>query len=114
MIDVSNIEEIYVYEESCDLRMGVQGLSILAQSLEEISNMKHKLFVFFGKSKRNVKIIELDNDGWWLYQKKLFEGQYIFPNGTKTITKEELEMFLNGLDVNTYRAHKGCRIKCTF
>lgn len=114
MIDLSDIEEIYVYEDKCDLRMGIQRLSTLAQSLVEISDMKHKLFIFFGTSKYNVKILELDTDGWWLYQKRLFEGKYIFPKDINTISKQELELLLNGLDINTFRAHKNSNILYTF
>lgn len=110
MIDLSDVKEIYIYKEKCDLRMGIQGLSILAQELLSISEMKHKLFVFFGTSKNNIKILELDNDGWWLYQKKLFEGHYIFPKEVKTITKAELYLLLNGLSVDTYRRHKEAKI----
>lgn len=114
MIDLTEIDEIYVYEEKCDLRMGIQGLSILAQSLVEISEMKRKLFIFYGRSKYNIKILELDTDGWWLYQKRLFEGKYIFPKNLSIISKKELEMLLNGLDVNAYRSHKEAKIKYTY
>ncbi len=114
MIDLTGIDEIYVYQEKCDLRMGIQGLSILAQRLVDISNMKRKIFVFYGSSKYSIKILELDTDGWWLYQKRLFEGKYIFTKNISTISKEELGMLLNGLDINTYRAHKKASIKYTY
>ena len=90
--------------------MGIKGLSILAQELSSINEMKHKLFVFFGSTQNNIKILELDNDGWWLYQKRLFEGKYIFPKEVKTITKLELELLLNGLSIDTYRRHKEAKI----
>ncbi len=114
MIDLNDIEEIYVYQDKCDLRMGIQGLSTLAQSLVDLSNMRHKLFIFFGTCKYNIKILELDSDGWWLYQKRLFEGKYIFPKDMDTITKDELNMMLNGLDMNVYRKHKELTIKHSY
>lgn len=105
MVDLSNITEIYVYNEQCDLRMGIQGLSTLAQRLVPISDASHKLFIFFGTNKRSVKILELDSDGWWLYQKRLFTGKFSFPHNVTTMTKEELKMFLYGLNIDTYREH---------
>lgn len=114
MIELKDITEIYIYKEKCDLRMGILGLSILAQELKGINEMKHKLFIFFGGKKNNIKILELDNDGWWLYQKKLFEGQYIKPKETNQITKEELYLLLNGLSVDTYRRHKDAKIKTNY
>lgn len=114
MIDLSEIKEIYVYKQRCDLRMGITGLSILAQELANISDMKHKLFIFFGSTRRNIKILELDSDGWWLYQKRLFEGNYIFPRSVETITKTELNLLLNGLSVDTYRKHKEAKISINY
>lgn len=55
MIDLSNIKEIHIYKERCDLRMGIQGLSILAQELSSISEMKHKLFIFLDQHKIILK-----------------------------------------------------------
>lgn len=106
MIDLSNITEVYVYNEKCDLRMGIQGLSTLAQQLVPISDAIHKLFIFFGTNKRSVKILELDSDGWWLYQKRLFTGTFSFPKNVTVMSKEELNMFLYGLNIDTYREHK--------
>ena len=44
MIDLSNIKKIYVYQKKVDLRYGINKLSILAQELVALSNMKHTLF----------------------------------------------------------------------
>ena len=114
MIELANINKIYIYKDSCDLRMGVQGLSVLSQELLKISEMKQVLFVFIGKNKRNIKILELDNDGWWLYQKKLFEGKYINPKDIIEISKEELKMLLIGLSVGVYRQHKEGKITINY
>ena len=77
MIDLSKIEGIYLYSGYTDLRMSINGLSILAQSLYKLDELKHKLFIFCSKKKDNIKIIELDYDGFWLYQKKLFKGKFL-------------------------------------
>lgn len=114
MIDLTDVKEIYIYKEICDLRIGINGLAILAQELVDISNMKHKLFIFFGTTRKNIKILELDNDGWWLYQKKLFEGKYLFPKDISEITKAELHMLLNGLSIETYRKHKNAKISISY
>ena len=45
MIDLSNIKKIYVYQKKVDLRYGINKLSILAQELVALSNMKHTLFI---------------------------------------------------------------------
>ena len=44
MIDLTNIEKIYVYQKKVDLRYEINKLSILAQELVALSEMKHTLF----------------------------------------------------------------------
>jgi len=116
MIDLTNIENIYFYKERCDLRMSINGLSILAQELIELSLMKHTLFIFYGRSKKNIKIIELDSDGWWLYQKKLSVGSFNLPVDIEnnSISKFELELFLNGQNIIKYRLHKNSSITINY
>ena len=115
MIDLSNIKKIYVYQKKVDLRYGINKLSILAQELVALSNMKHTLFIFYGTTNKNIKIIELDNDGWWLYQKKLHTGKYLLDfENIESIEKYELDMLLNGLSVKTFRKHKEAKISVNY
>ena len=110
MIDLRNITEIYVYNQKTDLRMGINGLSILAQKLVSLSELEHKIIVFYGSSNKSVKILELDGDGWWLYQKRLFSGRFIFPLETDNpkfeMNKQELQYLLEGINVSHIRLHK--------
>ena len=115
MIDLYNIKKIYVYQKKVDLRYGINKLSILAQELVALSNMKHTLFIFYGTTNKNIKIIELDNDGWWLYQKKLHTGKYLLDfENINSIEKYELDMFLNWLSVKTFRKHKEAKISVNY
>ena len=102
MIDLSKIEGIYLYSGYTDLRMSITGLSILAQELYKLSDTRHKLFIFCSKRKNNIKIIELDYDGYWLYQKKLFDDKFRWPrkdnNGFINIDKRQLYLLLGGLN----------------
>ena len=115
MIDLVEIKRIYIYKGRSDLRMSINGLSRLAQELVPLTEMKNTLFLFYGRSKKNIKILELDNDGWWIYQKKLFAGKYDFPNEEITdISKEELKLLLEGLSIKAYREHKNGRITVNY
>ena len=118
MIDLSKIEGIYLYSGYTDLRMSISGLSILAQNLYKIDDMKHKLFIFCSKRKDNIKIIELDYDGYWLYQKKLFRGKFIWPkkdnNGFINIDNRQLLWLLEGLSIIQPYAHIETKIKYNY
>lgn len=118
MIDLNNIEGIYLYSGYTDLRMSISGLSILAQNLYKLDDMKHKLFIFCSKRKDNIKIIELDYDGFWLYQKKLFKGKFIWPkkdnNGFINIDIRQLKWLLEGLNIIQPSAHIESKIRYNF
>ena len=95
MIDLSKIDGIYLYSGYNDLRMSINGLSILAQSLYKLDDLKHKLFIFCSKKRDNIKIIELDYDGFWLYQKKLFKGKFLWPKKMiKVFHLKELKIYI--------------------
>lgn len=118
MIDLRNITEIYVYNQKTDLRMGINGLSILAQKLVSLSELEHKIILFYGSSNKSVKILELDGDGWWLYQKRLFSGRFIFPLETDNpkfeMNKQELQYLLEGINVSHIRLHKKVKNEISF
>ena len=99
MIDLEKIEGIYLYTGKTDLRASIYGLSIIIQESFPLETIRNKLFVFCSKDKRNIKIIELDYDGFWLYQKKLHKGKFRWPkldvnNQTMMIDKRQFKWLL--------------------
>ena len=118
MVDLRNVPKIYVYNKKTDLRMGINGLSMLAQQLAKLDDLEHKIILFYGSSNKSVKILELDGDGWWLYQKKLFSGRFVFPMETDDpkfeLTSEELTYLLRGIDVPYIRMNKKVKNTISF
>lgn len=119
MIDLEKIDGIFLYTGQTDLRMSIYGLSIIIQESFPIEMMRNKLFVFCSKNKRNIKIIELDYDGFWLYQKKLHKGKYRWPkynqaNQTMMIDKRQLKWLLDGLELVQKYAHEDIKIKANY
>ncbi len=109
MIDLTKIEAIYLYPGTTDMRKGINGLLGLASSFIDKNNMGNKLFIFCGKDKRNLKILEMDYDGFWLYQKRLVTGKFKWPKSisdTNIIDKRQLLWLLDGLSVVQPTAHK--------
>lgn len=109
MIDLSNIEGIYLYCGTTDMRKGINGLVGLTQEIIEKKDMAHRLFIFCGKDKRNLKILEMDYDGYWLYQKRLVTGKFKWPKSSEdsiVIEKRQLQWLLEGLSIIQPTAHK--------
>lgn len=104
MIDLTNIKDIYLYSGSIDFRYGILGLSSVVCSSFNGIPPKDTLFLFCNKSKTQVKLIQFDSTGIWLYQKRLSNTKFIYPDtkfSTKNkniISKDELKIILSGLD----------------
>ena len=117
MIDLKDVEGIYLYKGTTDMRIGMFGLAALAQSIIPIEDMRHRLFVFCSKSKKMIKVLELDYDGWWLYQKRLINGKFIWPKSEDkniVIDKRQFNWLLDGLSTIQKYAHKEERITITY
>ena len=100
MIDFNTVNEIYLYTGTTDFRYGIYGLSRLVLSQFDKDTIKHNLYLFCSKSKKSIKIIELEDIGVWMYYKKLDVGRFIYPESGQMglISKDELRILLNGLD----------------
>lgn len=108
MIELSRIESIYLWTGYIDMRKGFNGLIALAESIVPHESIGHRLFIFCGRRKRSIKALELDSDGWWLYQKRLVTGKYQWPKETEglmTIDRRQLSWLLDGLSPVQPKAH---------
>lgn len=96
MIDLSRIEQVYLYPGKTDMRLGMTGLRKLVGEMENNS-----LYVFCGMGKNQIKVIEQTADSTWLYQKKLKKGKFSWPiEGEKTLVdKEQLLWVIEGISL---------------
>ena len=99
MIDLNDIDKIYLFTGNTDFRLGISGLTKIVLSSFQ-ANQQGNLFVFCSKNKKAIKILEFDNTGISLYHKKLNIGKYIYHDTGMMgqINKEELKILLNGLE----------------
>lgn len=99
MIDLTKINEVYLYTGTTDFRMGIYGLTKLIS--EQFSNSHYNtLFVFCSKNKKALKVLEFDSTGIWLYLKKVNTGKLVYPDqgGIGKISTNDLNILINGLE----------------
>ena len=109
MIDLGKVEGIYLQAGTTDMRKGITGLLGLAEQIVGKEDMAHRLFLFCGRDKRNIKIQETDYDGYWLYQKRLVTGKFAWPKAKDSVTSidnRQLKWLLEGLSVIQPTAHE--------
>jgi len=85
-----------------DMRKGIDSLCGLVRNELGKDPMSGELFIFLCRSRRRVKILLWDEDGYGMYQKRLERGTYEMPEGSSmhhSITAEQLTFLLSGVDL---------------
>lgn len=109
MVNQKEGKKIYLFGNDVSFRLGIDGLTNLILSEFEEKEIKNNIYVFFNKTCRQVKIIEFDEKGTWLYQNKLKEYRYIKPNiekGKIQIDIKQLKIVFNNLKLVGKRVSK--------
>jgi transposase len=92
-----------------DLRRGFDGLAALVRSEDLGDPLSGHLFVFHNKKADRLKILYWDRDGFALWYKRLERGRFHFPAtdaGSLELTPGQLQMILDGVDVEGVRRFK--------
>jgi len=102
MLEWSSEVKIYLCTGHTDMRKGVNGLALLAQSLVSNQFSKGVLCVFRGKQADKIKILWWDGQGFCLYYKCLDRGKFMWPKVDEQnclgITRAQLSMLIEGID----------------
>lgn len=98
---------IFIQPGSTDMRKQINGLAIIVEEVLNENSMSGNLYLFCSKSRRRLKILYWDRNGFCMWQKRLEQDRFPWPK-TKgevlEITREELFMLLDG--INFFNAHK--------
>ena len=88
-------KRIYLACGSTDMRKQINGLSAIVQSSFQLDPCSQVLFVFCNRSHDRLKILEWENNGFWLHLKRLERGHFKWPEvagGEKTMTLSDEEL----------------------
>jgi transposase len=92
--------KIYLACGPTDLRKAINGLAALVEMSFKQAPFDGAAFVFCNRNRDRLKILEWDEDGYWLYLKRLEKGRFKWPSKdggeTMLFSGEELEHFLAG------------------
>jgi transposase len=76
MIQVTPQMRILVAVEPADFRKGIDGLARMCREALCSDPFSGVVFVFCNKSRKAVKILVYDGQGFWLCQKRLSKGRF--------------------------------------
>lgn len=107
MIQIVPQVKIYVAVEPVDFRRGIDGLAFLCKSILQQDPFSGSLFLFTNRSRKSIKILVYDGQGFWLCLKRLSRGKINWwpkrkGNAAISLKPAELQVLIyNGNPENT-------------
>jgi transposase len=105
-LDLARVR-IFVRPGITDMRKQINGLAAIVQEGMGGDPLDGSLYLFLGKSRRVLKAVYWDRNGFCLWQKRLERDRFPWPGAgeaTREVDREELEMLLSGIDF--WNAHR--------
>lgn len=86
-----------------DFRKGIDGLVAVCRQVLQSEPFSGALFVFRSRSRRALKLLVYDGQGFWLFQKRLSEGRFGWwpqspDQGTVRLEPHQLHLLLRNGD----------------
>jgi len=98
---------IYIIPGYVDMRKQITGLSSILFDTTDINLQETNIFFFCGKSKKILKALYWDMNGFCLWQKKIGKDRFPWPKvegDMENIDLEKLHLLLKGIDF--WKEHK--------
>ena len=67
---------LLVAVEPVDFRKGIDGLVAVCRRRLEADPMSGAVFIFGSRSRKSIKLLAYDGQGFWLFQKRLSSGRF--------------------------------------
>ena len=64
--------------QAVDFRKGIDGLASVCRRVIQADPFSGYVFVFRNRGKTAIKILMYDGQGYWLFQKRLSKGQFLW------------------------------------
>jgi transposase len=111
MIDVTAVQ-VWLAPGFTDMRRSIDGLAMLAQTVVGRNPLDDHLFVFCGRDRKRLKILYWQQNGFWLFYRRLESGRFRWPDAqvfdgkAVCVSRRQLAWLLDGLAIEQPRAHK--------
>lgn len=101
MIDLNQINKIYISPGEVDLRMGIDGYAAMVEHAFGLNPFDNSIYIFCNKRHNKIKILHFEETGFWLYYKRFETGTIRWPKfkDIKEITKNDVLYLLDGLKI---------------
>lgn len=103
MIQITPQMRVLVAVEPADFRCGIDGLAQRCRAVLKLDPMTGTVILFRNRTRKAIKLLVYDGQGFWLCQKRLSHGKFGFwPSSTDGVVGElwapELQVLIFGGD----------------
>src|SRR5690606_11525103 len=106
----AKVQKVYLYPKPVDFRKSINGLAALVALDIKVEVFNPVLFVFLNRTRKQVKIIYWERNGFCLWLKRLeaerFKTQPDAGDAAIELTVDELNWLLDGIDLWRNRPHR--------
>ena len=93
-----NGQKIFLACGHTDMRKQINGLLAIVEGNFKLDAFTQALFVFCNRQRDRLKILQWDENGFWLHFKRLEKGRFKWPaagdDNTMSLSDEEMELLL--------------------
>ena len=101
---------IFLHRDAVDFRKSINGLMCIVEQEMVLSPFAEALFVFCNKSRDKLKALYWDKTGFCLWYKRLEKDRFKWPGKHPgphlTVTTQQWDWLLAGLDIATMQGHQ--------
>lgn len=94
-------EQVWLAVEPVDMRMGIDGLSLLIRQALGRSPCDGSAYAFRNRNSNRIKLLIWDGTGVWLCVRRLHQGRFTWPQSeqsTCTLSSAEWHWLTTGVD----------------
>ncbi len=106
----ADVDTVYLHRGWVDFRKSINGLVTIVEGDMILSPYSPAIFVFCNKRRDKLKILCWDNTGFVLWYKRLEKAKFKWPKKSShdvlTLTNEQLDWLLRGLDFQNMQLHE--------
>jgi transposase len=110
MLSLSSGFRYFLYSGFTDFRCGMDSLSGLVRKELSQDPLNGAIYIFFNRSRSQVKLLHFEGDGFSIYHKRLERGTFEVPvptsSGDFRISSASLQLILQGIELKSVRSRK--------
>lgn len=106
---------VYLCTAPVDFRKGINGLAAMVEAEFSLNSFSGRLFVFTNRHRDRVKILYWERNGFCLWLKRLEKERFKWPTflgtGMVTLTGQQLNWLLDGINLRHIKPHQSLYYK---